>query len=408
MRECFEMKEKTIKELKEEYSNRRIKQIDKLDRVEQNFGMHLSDNPYRARIQRTAGVLLVMSIIMKFVLLGAGLYQLLCIAVAGFMRNDTRIMDKMSTYNIFVHGMRDFEKLPGVPKLHQPEMLMISHFIILLVIIALLYTIRVLYKMLLNVVNSGNPFTKNVVKSLRKMCAPFLILMFWNIPISLCFIAFVLFISFIFDYGIYLQEKANETLSVQEDVILSFAEITEAKSGQTGQHVKRVSEYTKLLATEMGFSEEKVEELRVASMMHDVGKLLIPSQILDKPGKLTDEEFAEIKKHTEYGRKLLENAHGDIMETSRIVALEHHEKWDGNGYAHIAGDNISIEGRIVAVADVYDALTSRRSYKEAWAEDEAYEEIVKCSGTHFDPKVVEAFKSCYSKIQEVRRMYADA
>ena len=370
-------------------------------------GITISDNPYKAKLQRVATVLIWICRIVKFMLLAAGCYQIACICCDCF-RLEPMMMKKAEQYNIFLQGMRDFTNIPGVMKLGVMHQRMISHFVMLLLTLGLLWIVRQLYGLLLNVATDGNPFTKEAIGSLYKICIPMLVMMFWNVPISVCLILFVLFISFIFEYGMYLQKKADETLNVQEDVILSFAEITEAKSGQTGKHVKRVSEYTKLLAEEMGLGAQKAEELRIASMMHDVGKLLIPSEILDKPGKLTDEEFAVIKKHTEFGEQLLANAHGDIMDTSRVVAKEHHEKWDGNGYAHVKGEDISIEGRIVAVADVYDALTSRRSYKDAWDDKAAYDEIVRCSGSHFDPAVVNAFIACYPRIKEIRAAYADS
>ena len=383
------------------------KAVDAAGRRTTPLGIEISDNPYKARIQRICSIMILICKIAKICLLCLGVYQVICICCVAF-GVDPKIIDTIQRYNIFVQGMRDFTKIPGVPRLQSSDQMMISHFIMLLVTLGILWVVRQIYGLLLNVATSGSPFTKEAIMALHKICIPLLLLMLWNVPISLCLILFILFISFIFDYGIYLQDRADETLSVQEDVILSFAEITEAKSGQTGQHIKRVSEYTKLLADEMGMSQEKSEELRIASMMHDVGKLLIPSEILDKPGKLTDEEFAIIKKHTEYGEQLLMNAHGAIMDTSRLVAKEHHEKWDGNGYAHMKGEEISLEGRIVAVADVYDALTSRRSYKDAWDDKDAYDEIVRCSGSHFDPAVVKAFIACYPKIQSVRAMYADA
>ena len=192
-------------------------------------------------------------------------------------------------------------------------------------------------------------------------------------------------------------------------MIVSFAEVVENKSEQTGQHVRRVAEYTRIIATEMGLDDKQTDMIRLASTMHDIGKLLIPADILEKPAKLTDEEFATIKKHSAYGGKLLNNVEGDVMQLARTIALDHHERIDGRGYPEgKAGDDISIEGRIVAVADVYDALTSKRSYKEAWEPQQAYDEIIKNSGTQFDPQVIEAFKRSYDKINEMRQVYADA
>ena len=172
--------------------------------------------------------------------------------------------------------------------------------------------------------------------------------------------------------------------------------------------MRRVAEYTRILADELGYPQEQLDAIRLASTMHDIGKLLVPTEILEKPGRLTDEEFAIIKQHTTDGGRLLENVDGDVMRLSRTIAVDHHERWDGGGYAQgKEGDEISFEGRIVAVADVYDALTSRRSYKEAWDDREAYDEIVRCSGTQFDPQVVEAFKNRYDEINAVREQLAD-
>ena len=158
----------------------------------------------------------------------------------------------------------------------------------------------------------------------------------------------------------------------------------------------------------MGFNEEQAEIIKNASMMHDIGKLLIPSEILEKPGKLTDEEYKEIKNHTVYGDKLLKDVEGDVLVCARKIAYEHHERPDGKGYPRgLKGKSISIEGKIVAVADVYDALTSKRTYKEAWDSKQAYDEIIKNSGTQFDKTVVKAFIDAYDQIDEIRQKFAD-
>lgn len=204
-----------------------------------------------------------------------------------------------------------------------------------------------------------------------------------------------------------IRTLSHEVIQAEEEVILAFAEITEAKSGQTGKHVKRVSEYSRVLATAMGFPDDKVEEIRLASMMHDIGKLLIPPEILEKMGRLTDEEFAVIKTHVTIGESLLHNAPGEIMEYARAIALQHHEWWDGNGYLGAKGEEIDISARITAVADVFDAVTSNRSYKKAWSNEEAYNMIVEESGTHFDPDVVAAFTEHFDEIKRLREIYDD-
>ncbi len=222
-------------------------------------------------------------------------------------------------------------------------------------------------------------------------------------PLALCIAILSFALSRIFVYGNLLQQKADGTIKDQESIIFSFAEITENKSGQTGQHIKRVSEYSKILAEGMGLPPEKVEEIRLASVLHDIGKLLVDSRILEKPGKLTDEEFAEIKKHVTYGDRLLQGLNGEVLNTAKLIARDHHERYDGKGYTQgTCKDDISLEGRIVAVADVFDALTSRRSYKDAWDAKDAYDEIVSKAGSQFDPKVVETFRANYEKIESVR------
>ena len=268
---------------------------------------------------------------------------------------------------------------------------------------------NLLIKVLKQIRSSETPFTKDNAKRLRRAAFLSVIaLLFYNFIIAIVAFPVLMLFSALFEYGAYLQAKADETSRIQEEMIVSFAEITENKAAQTGNHVKRVSEYSQIIARQYGLTEEECERIRLASTMHDIGKLLIPAEILEKPARLTDEEFAVIKKHSGYGGELLEHVEGDIMQLARTIALDHHERPDGRGYPEgKTGDGISIEGRIVAVADVYDALTSRRSYKQAWDPNEAYSEIVKNTGTQFDEGVIEAFKTAYPTIEEARRRYAD-
>lgn len=193
----------------------------------------------------------------------------------------------------------------------------------------------------------------------------------------------------------------KDVQEAQENVIIAFAEITETKSGQTGKHIHRVAEYSKVLAKALRFEDEDVENLRVAAMMHDIGKLMIPPEILEKKGRLTDMEYEIMKKHVVYGESILHNAPGKIMEYARIVALEHHERWDGKGYLGISGNNIHQISRIVSVADVFDALVSSRSYKAGWSLEKAKALIVENSGTQFDPVVVDAFVKHFDEIIDV-------
>lgn len=253
------------------------------------------------------------------------------------------------------------------------------------------------------------PFDVKTAKRIRHNALLLLLFIVYNPVLGIVSFAIMILFSYIMEYGGYIQEKADETNRIQEEIIMSFAEITENKSGQTGQHIKRVSEYSRIIATQLGLDPEQVETIRIASTMHDVGKLLIPSEILEKPGKLTDEEYAVIKTHTTLGGALLKNVEGEEMQKSRTIALQHHERYDGKGYPEgIKGENISLDGRIVAVADVYDALTSRRSYKNAWTENDAYTEILKGRGTQFDPNVVDAFAAAHDEIVKIREQFKDA
>lgn len=199
----------------------------------------------------------------------------------------------------------------------------------------------------------------------------------------------------------------HDMYQTQEELVRAFSEISESKSGQTGAHIKRVSEYMKIMAEALKLDKEEKDSLVIASMMHDIGKLMIPQQILEKPGRLTPEEFEVIKSHVQYGYKLLEFCPGRIMEIARIIALQHHEKWDGTGYLGLRGEEIDYYSRIMAVVDVFDALMSRRSYKESWSIDEAYNEIVSQSGKHFDPQVVELFVAHFGEFLEVLSNYPD-
>lgn len=204
------------------------------------------------------------------------------------------------------------------------------------------------------------------------------------------------------------QTTVNSSMfKTQESVILSFAEISESKSHQTGQHVKRVSEYTRIMASCAGYSENQCSKIALAAMMHDIGKLMIPPEILEKPARLTDEEFEVIKTHVTYGEELLKNSPGEVMNMARKIALHHHERWDGNGYLGYKGEEIDYLSRFVSVADVFDALVSKRSYKDGWAPGDAFAEIVKQKGSQFAPYAVDVFVKCYDDIYATLMQYPD-
>lgn len=204
-----------------------------------------------------------------------------------------------------------------------------------------------------------------------------------------------------------LAKKNAELYDDQENLILALSQIIENKSEHTGQHVRRVAEYTEVLCRSLGYDEEESWKISLAAMMHDVGKIMIPETILEKPGKLTAEEYAVVKKHIEYGKQMLETSPGELFKISTDIAYQHHERWDGKGYRGVAGDDITPYARCAALADVFDALVSSRPYKAAWTPQQAYEEIVSQSGKQFDPKVVDAFKENFDKFVEIMKNYPD-
>ena len=204
-----------------------------------------------------------------------------------------------------------------------------------------------------------------------------------------------------------LASKNRELYEDQENLILAVSQIIENKSENTGQHVKRVSEYTEVLCKCLGFNDEDSWKISLAAMMHDVGKLMIPESILEKPGKLTAEEFEIVKKHTQYGKQMLETSPGELFKLSTDIAYDHHEKWDGTGYRGVKGEDTPVCARCVALADVFDALVSRRAYKEPWPPEKAYEEIVSQRGKQFDPAVVDAFVQNFDKFKDIMMRYPD-
>ncbi|WP_123039259.1 DUF3369 domain-containing protein [Cohnella candidum] len=205
--------------------------------------------------------------------------------------------------------------------------------------------------------------------------------------------------------NLYLNEEVE---TAQKEIIFTLGEIAETRSKETGNHVKRVAEYSKLLALKYGLPEEEAELVRLASSMHDVGKVAIPDAVLNKPGKLTPDEFELIKEHANYGYAMLNHSNRDIIKTAAIIAYQHHEKYDGSGYPNgLAGEDIHIYGRITAVADVFDALGSDRVYKSAWSLEDILAHFREQRGKHFDPKLVDIFFENLPAILKIRDQYLD-
>jgi putative two-component system response regulator len=197
--------------------------------------------------------------------------------------------------------------------------------------------------------------------------------------------------------------QAEQLKQAHVDLVERLGRAAEYKDTDTGEHIVRMSQYSKILALALGVPELHAEQLRQAAPMHDIGKIGIPDAILLKPGSLTFEEFEQMKQHTVIGAQILSNSSSPLLQLAHKLAIEHHEKWDGTGYPNgLKGEEISIEGRIVAIADVFDALTSKRPYKDAWGVQETVEHIRKQSGKHFDPLLVDLFIDNIDKIVEIK------
>jgi putative two-component system response regulator len=190
---------------------------------------------------------------------------------------------------------------------------------------------------------------------------------------------------------------AERTLALeqaQEEMIERLARAVEYRDDETGGHAMRVGRLSASIAERLGFNSEDVRRLRLASFVHDIGKIGIPDAILLKAGRLDDNEYQTMREHTRIGSSLLGKGSSSLVRAAESVSISHHERWDGTGYPNgLAGEDIPIFGRIVSVADVYDALVSRRPYKEPMSHEGAVQEITKCAGSQFDPRVVEAFLS---------------
>jgi putative two-component system response regulator len=179
--------------------------------------------------------------------------------------------------------------------------------------------------------------------------------------------------------------------STQIEILERLALAAEYRDDITGEHTKRVGQISARIAESLGCARDEIELIRRAAPLHDVGKIAISDLMLLKPGKLTAEEFACMKTHTTLGAKILSGGTFPLLKLAEQIALTHHERWDGSGYMGLREEEIPLPGRIVAVADVFDALTSERAYKNAWSVHEAIAEIQGQSGRQFDPRVVEAF-----------------
>lgn len=207
---------------------------------------------------------------------------------------------------------------------------------------------------------------------------------------------------------VLIEERTRALMETQREVVFRLAQAAEYRDNDTGAHIKRLGYYAMSLAEALGFPRSQADLLYYASFMHDVGKIGIPDQILLKPGKLNDEEWRIMKTHTQIGARLLEGHSSELLRMAAKVALTHHERWDGTGYpTGLAGADIPLEGRIVAICDVFDALLSERPYKRAWTYDETLDEINRLSNTQFDPQVVHCFNDLFAEFVNINEGLRD-
>lgn len=200
----------------------------------------------------------------------------------------------------------------------------------------------------------------------------------------------------------------DELRRTRLQVIQRLGRASEYKDNETGMHVMRMSHFSKVIALAYGFSETDADNLLHAAPMHDIGKIGIPDSIMLKPGKLTDQEFTIMKQHPQIGAEILGESDSDLIELAKLVAMTHHEKWDGTGYPNqLQAKDIPIEGRIVALADVFDALTSKRPYKEAWPVEKTMAYIQEQKGKHFDPELVDLFEQQLPAILKIKERWQD-
>lgn len=228
-----------------------------------------------------------------------------------------------------------------------------------------------------------------------------------------------------------VQRRTAALVASQHDIVRSLAKAAEYRDNDTGRHVIRVGKYAALIARTLGLGQDYVETIEEAAQLHDVGKIGIPDSILLKTGKLDPEEFRAMQEHCDKGMQvicpptdedewskryhaqtgasILQTSDTPLMRMASQIALTHHEKWDGSGYpVGLAGERIPLSGRITAVADVFDALSTKRPYKAAFPLEKCYEILREGRGKHFDPQVLDAFMNCLAEVEFIRQKFADA
>ena len=205
-----------------------------------------------------------------------------------------------------------------------------------------------------------------------------------------------------------LEQKTRELEETRLQILRRLGRAGEFRDNETGMHSLRMSQYVALLGRRIGLSEPEIEFIDHAALVHDIGKIGVPDHILLKPERLTAAEFDVVKTHCQIGADIIGHHESPLLHMCRIVALTHHEHWDGTGYPRqLAGTDIPLPGRMTAVADIFDALTSMRPYKQAWTVDQALEEITKQAGRHLDPVLAAAFVELRADIESIKATYPD-
>ncbi|MFM2588728.1 HD domain-containing phosphohydrolase [Vibrio sp. TBV020] len=205
-----------------------------------------------------------------------------------------------------------------------------------------------------------------------------------------------------------VRERTAQLESSRLEVIQRLGRAAEYKDNETGMHVIRMSHYSKILAEQLDVSKRWIELVFQASPMHDIGKIGIPDAVLRKPGKLDKDEWEVMQTHVKIGADIIDNGDSLLLQMAQEIALYHHEKWDGSGYPHgLKGEEIPLSARIVAIADVFDALTSERPYKKAWPIEKAVALLEEEAGTHFDPNLVPIFIAQLDQLLEIKESFKD-
>jgi putative two-component system response regulator len=205
-----------------------------------------------------------------------------------------------------------------------------------------------------------------------------------------------------------VKDRTKDLVQTQLQIIQRLGRAAEFKDNETGLHVIRMSHYSRLMAESLDLPDNYSDLIFKAAPMHDVGKIGIPDSVLLKPGKLDDKEWELMRKHPEFGADIIGENESELLKEAKIIALAHHEKWDGSGYPNgLKGEDIPLSARIVAVADVFDALTTERPYKKAWTVEDAVALIDKESGSHFDPELVGVFHEVLPDILDIKEEYAE-